>query len=166
MRHYSLLIDDDVALCQDIAAAARDVGHDVDVAHTWEAGLEKFKVGRHQLLICDYNLQGRKRGLTLLAEAKRFRPSTRLVLISGFLTSRHEAIIEPAGVVDAFLPKGSGLTESLLTEIGAAKDRSNRSTDWKGTARALRERNAVQPDVVDAVDRVLRAAAKISDSNS
>jgi DNA-binding NtrC family response regulator len=151
-----LLIDDEKDFSRSFLAFFQDEQISFDYASTWEDGLALFRVGAHELVVADYNLEGSKLGLRLLAEMKTLHPSSRLILISGWLDEDVRADIEGLGLVDAFLPKRSTLAEELLPEVHDALGRVAAPTDWKEFAGGvLRGRQLVERDLA-SVDNLLR----------
>lgn len=151
-----LLIDDDRAFAESVAASfeARDLG--LDVAGSWEAGLALYRAGLHELVIADYNLPGSRLGLKLLLEVKALRPSTRLVLISGRVTPTAADLIAAAGLVDRFIPKTTELARELMEEAREADRRAGEDTDWQQVAMAHLARHTIDEASLDRVDAALR----------
>lgn len=155
-RASTLLIDDYPQFREELRDLLHDDGVALDCASTWEEGLELFLVGLHELVIADYNLPGSSNGLKLLAAIKVLRPSSRLVLISGQLTSRGEAIATKNALVDAYYTKTSALGETLLAEAQSAAKRAEQAADWRTLAFTYLAGQRVHDEDIDFIDAILR----------
>ena len=63
----------------------------MDHAFGWQEALELFRVNGYELVVADYNLPDTQHGLQLLARMKLLVPTSKLILISGALTSAPSA---------------------------------------------------------------------------
>jgi ActR/RegA family two-component response regulator len=160
MKNYALVIDDHVAFLESLARAAEFKGLEVIPTTTWEDGLALFHIHGPELVIADYNLPGSRRGLQLLADIRRLRPSTRLVLISGVIDAGDAKEIETDAkdVVDRVLLKldAAELTPALLDEIASARDRAEKSTNWRDYGRAYGKAEGVSQKTLDQLDTRLQ----------
>lgn len=156
MDAATLLIDDDAGFAESVAASfeARDIP--LDVANSWEAGLDLYRVGLHELVVADYNLPGSKHGLKLLLEVKALRPSSRLVLISGRVTPTAADLIAAAGLVDRFIPKTPDLARELIDEAREAESRAGQGTNWRQIGGAHLARNTIDDGALESIDAALR----------
>jgi ActR/RegA family two-component response regulator len=157
MRPFVLLIDDEAEFAETLRAAFELRGIRLDVAHSWEEGLEQFQVCGHELVIADYQLPDSANGFALLAAAKQHRPGTMLVLISGVLSSRVDGILEGSEIVDAYYPKEPELLDHLLVHVDEAQERALTSPDWPRIAASWLRRNRATPEEIAALDSRLRA---------
>jgi ActR/RegA family two-component response regulator len=157
---YAVVIDDHAEFLKSLRRAAELTGLEIETSETWEEGLALFHVHSPELVIADYNLPGSKRGLQLLAELRRMRPSVRLVLISGVIDAEDakEIQAEASEVVDRVLLKldAAELTPLLLEEIKSAKARAAKATDWREYARAYKRAEGVSQAKLDALDARLQ----------
>ena len=126
-----------------------------------------FRVGRHELVIADYNLPdsppdskdvfpGSKNGLMLLARAKAHRPASKLVLISGVLSDAAREILRGFALIDEYLPKTADIATRLLEAAVEAAARANGPTDWKRVARAYIAKSELDLSDIERIDQALR----------
>ena len=155
MLSSTLMIDDQKSFLESMRIAFEAEGINLDVADTWDEGLALFRVGLHELVVADYNLVGSKHGLKLLAEAKRMRSSSRLVLISGAVTPSAGDLLGAGDLVDRFLAKESDLLSHLLEEARDAVLRAEAATSWPDAAQAQIQRGGIDQAALDAVDAAL-----------
>jgi len=78
-----LIIDDDVDTCNLLSGYLKSKGFETEVAFCGNKGLQKFKAGNFDLVICDYRL-GDKEGFEVLKEVKQINPRTRVIIITGY----------------------------------------------------------------------------------
>lgn len=155
MPAATLLIDDQVPFLESIQAAFEAQGVPLEVASTWEEGVERFRAGLHELVVADYDLQQSKQGLMLLLDVKRMRASTRLILISGAITPTAQEVIEARRLVNAYLPKGPKLIDDLLGEAKAAEDRARSATDWTAAGQAQVDEASIDEEALEKLDKEL-----------
>ncbi len=158
MRSAVLFIDDEPGFRASIEAAFKLRGVPLDVADDWERGLGLFRACAHELIIADYNLPDSKNGLKLLAEAKRHRPASRLILISGQLSAEAEELLKESGVVNAYFTKTPDIATKLLKAAAEAIERAQGPTDWARVGAAFRERGLEDQKELDEIDSALRAS--------
>jgi CheY-like chemotaxis protein len=80
-----LLIEDDEALCETVAAALRDFGHKVDVSLTGRDALARLKTREpYDAIVLDLRLPDMN-GLEIVEYIKTSRPSLGLIVASGYL---------------------------------------------------------------------------------
>lgn len=81
----ALVVDDDRAVADLLAAFLQRLGLTVTVANTREEGSARLSGGGWSLLVTDLQLGGGggAEGLDLLAQARRDCPGTRTILVSG-----------------------------------------------------------------------------------
>ncbi len=152
-----LLIDDEKSFGVSLKnVLSNQYGISVDYASTWDEGIGLFRVGQHELVIADYNLPGSRNGLKLLANIKRLRPSTRLVLISGFLPKDAEKTLSPLGLVDRYVAKSpTEMIAPLVEEAQAAVERAKTPSDWPNVTGAHVASESIDPGEIDRIDKVL-----------
>lgn len=156
MPAHVLLIDDEPEFTESIRANFILHGVEIETASEWSEGVEKFRVGLHELVIADYNLPGSDHGLKLLVKIKPLRPSSELILISGAITSVPENKIKISGLVDTYLPKSADLPGILLEKAKLALDRTKQPTNWAKTARAHVDSYEIDEKNIEDIDKLLK----------
>lgn len=78
-----IVIDDDKTLRKNLAFYLRSQGYDVDIAESGEEGVEKIKEKFYDIVITDCRM-GQMSGLELLRVARKIRPATDVVIITGY----------------------------------------------------------------------------------
>lgn len=155
---YALLIDDDAEILRSAVAAVEASGLALLTASTWDEGLEKFYAHSPELVISDYNLPGSDMGLSLLVEIARLRPSTKLILISGYLNESDAAQLRSLGLVDDVMSKNDPVETAriIVSEVRQAAERAKSPTDWAQFGRAAGEKRSVDPDALARLDGFLK----------
>lgn len=157
---YALIIDDDAALVESLTDLMEGAGLELDSAGTWDEGLARFLATSPELVIADYNLPGSKHGLRLLFDMARLRPTTRLVLISAYVTEEDVKKIEGLGLADRALRKVNPVASGreLLKEVEQARKRAleGADTDWRQFAKAARQSRAISDEELEQLDSFLR----------
>ena len=83
MTHYSvLLIDDDVELLRQMAAAFAGAGYEVSTASDGQAGLARFLQAPTHLVVTDIIMPNRE-GIETILAIRKASPSVKIVAISG-----------------------------------------------------------------------------------
>ena len=62
MKKSILIIDDDVDMCELLKRFLTKNGYDADTANSGKRGIEKFKAGNFDIVLCDYRLVDKKDG--------------------------------------------------------------------------------------------------------
>jgi len=83
MKNRILVIDDDVDMCILLSRFLDRNGYEVDMSHSGEDGILKFKEGRFDIVICDYRL-GDLEGKDVLEAIKAHDPNTIVLIITGY----------------------------------------------------------------------------------
>lgn len=78
-----LIIDDDVDTCALLSSYLRGKGYETDIAYSGNKGLQKFKAGNFDLILCDYRL-GDREGMEVLKEVKQINPKVKVIIITGY----------------------------------------------------------------------------------
>jgi two-component system response regulator HydG len=78
-----LIIDDDVDTCTLLSAYLKGKGYETDIAYSGNKGLQKFKAGNFDLILCDYRL-GDREGMEVLKEVKQIDPKVKVIIITGY----------------------------------------------------------------------------------
>src|ERR1700746_1740044 len=122
-----LIIDDDIELCQLLAARMSDEGFEIEAVHNGAGGLERALSREHSLVVLDLMLPGMG-GLDVLRRVRQQSPIPVLVL-----TARGEDLHRILGLeigADDYLPKPFNPRE-LIARIRAILRRTSR--DATGT---------------------------------
>jgi two-component system copper resistance phosphate regulon response regulator CusR len=88
---HVLLVDDNQDGLLVRRALLEEVGYTVEVAHNGEEGLKLFQASDFDVVVTDYRMP-RMNGVELIARIRQTNPSTRIVLLSGF--------VEPLGLTE------------------------------------------------------------------
>lgn len=83
MNKKVLIIDDDLDMCMLLSKFLSRKGYEVDTAHSGAKGVQKFKEGDFDIVLCDYRL-GDKEGKDVLVEIKAHSPRTIVLIITGY----------------------------------------------------------------------------------
>lgn len=78
-----LIIDDDIDTCTLLSTYLKGKGFSTDVAYCGNKGLQKFKEGKFDIILCDYRL-GDREGGDILKEAKEINPKVSVIIITGY----------------------------------------------------------------------------------
>jgi two-component system response regulator HydG len=100
MSKSILIIDDDVDMCALLTRFLTKKGYDVDSAHSGNKGLEKFKAGKFDIVLCDYRLGDKKDGKDILIEIKQHNPQTIVLIITGYSDIKTAVDVIKAGAYD------------------------------------------------------------------
>ena len=83
MKKRVLIIDDDLDMCTLLSRFLTRNGYEVEVAHSGNKGLLKFREGNFDIVLCDFRL-GDKDGKDVLVEIKAESPGTIVLIITGY----------------------------------------------------------------------------------
>ncbi len=100
MKKSVLLIDDDADMCVLLSRFLTRNGYEVETAHSGNKGLEKFKAGSFDIVLCDYRLGDKKDGKDILIEIKQHNPNTIVVIITGYSDIKLAVDVIKAGAFD------------------------------------------------------------------
>jgi DNA-binding response OmpR family regulator len=116
-RGRVLLIDDDAVFCGTVVACLEAAGYAVDVAMDGEAGLDRFRAARPDVVLLDLRLP-RMSGVAVLSALRRLGPAVPVVVVTG---ERDPHLAHSLAMRGAFacLQKPFALTE-LERLVGAA----------------------------------------------
>src|SRR5262245_13179414 len=78
-----LVVDDEPTMTDSIRQHLDDEGYTVDTAASGAEAIELFEGGAHHLVICDLQLPDMD-GLTLLRHLKDTRPTTEVIMVTGY----------------------------------------------------------------------------------
>lgn len=117
-----LIIDDDVDTCNLLAGYLKSKGYETEVAFCGNKGLQKFRAGGFDLVICDYRL-GDKEGSDVLKEVKQTDPKTRVIIITGYSDIKTAVRVIKEGAFD-YISKPL-IPEEVLSVIHNAAELHN-----------------------------------------
>lgn len=100
MSKSILIIDDDTDMCALLTRFLTRNGYVVDSAHSGNKGLEKFKAGKFDIVLCDYRLGDKKDGKDILIEIKQLIPDTIVLIITGYSDIKTAVDVIKAGAYD------------------------------------------------------------------
>lgn len=78
-----LLVDDDVAICENMTDILTDLGYQVDAAHDGRTALERIRERVYDVALLDLKMPGMD-GLALYRELKKIRSGTVALLVTGY----------------------------------------------------------------------------------
>ncbi|MES9972241.1 MAG: sigma-54 dependent transcriptional regulator [Candidatus Thiodiazotropha sp.] len=78
-----LIVDDDFASCRTLQLHLSGLGHDVEIAHSVEEGLQASQQFHPEVIVLDIRMPG-KSGLQGLPEFKAALPGVRIIMITAF----------------------------------------------------------------------------------
>lgn len=100
MNKNILIIDDDADMCILLTRFLTKNGYIVDFAHSGNKGIEKFKAGNFDIVLCDYRLGDKKDGKDILLEIKQHKPQTIVLIITGYSDIKTAVDVIKAGAYD------------------------------------------------------------------
>ena len=84
-QHSLLLVDDDRHVLESMSSWLREQGYRVDAASKCQDAINRIEASHYDLILCDIRLPDGD-GFQVLSEAKRIRPNTTVILITGYGT--------------------------------------------------------------------------------
>lgn len=100
MNKSILIIDDDADMCQMLTRFLSKNGFTVDSALSGNKGIEKFKAGDFDVVLCDYRLGDKKDGKDILLEIKQYKPTAIVLIITGYSDIKTAVEVIKAGAHD------------------------------------------------------------------
>ena len=100
MNKSILIIDDDADMCALLTRFLTKNGYTVDSAHSSNKGIEKFKAGKFDIVLCDFRLGDKKDGKDILLEIKQHNPETIVLIITGYSDIKTAVDVIKAGAYD------------------------------------------------------------------
>ena len=100
MNKSILIIDDDADMCMLLTRFLTKNGYTVDFAHSGNKGIEKFKAGNFEIVLCDYRLGDKKDGKDILLEIKQHNSQTIVLIITGYSDIKTAVDVIKAGAYD------------------------------------------------------------------
>ena len=118
-----LVIDDDKVFAKLITVYLQRCGHDVSFAHDGNEGINLFRTGSFDAVVCDIVMPDRE-GIETIGEIRRVNPHIAIVAISGGLSP-----VQTTSVDVLHLAEMMGADVSLkkpfpLSELGLGVDRA------------------------------------------
>ena len=98
-----LIVDDEIHVCASIAKALESIGYLVDTVLSGEEALKKQGENRYDLIITDLMMPGIS-GMELLESLKKNDPAIRVIMITGYPSTKSTVTAIKSGAVD-YLPK-------------------------------------------------------------
>lgn len=83
LKKNILIIDDDLDMCTLLSRFLQRKGYLTDAAHNGAKGIAKFNEGDFDIVLCDFRL-GDKDGKDVLLKIKEEKPSTVVIIITGY----------------------------------------------------------------------------------
>ena len=116
-RPRVLVVDDEASIRDLLAKTLALAEYDVDVAPDGRSALDRMRMYPYDLLIADLKMPGLD-GLTVIREAKRYRPDLPVIIITGFSTE--SSAIEAVNLgVAGYLTKPFRVPQVLATAAKA-----------------------------------------------
>lgn len=100
MKKRILIIDDDLDMCALLTRFLTKNDYDVEAAQSAKKGIEKFKAGLFDIVLCDYRLGDKKNGKDVLIEIKEHSPRTIVIIITGYSDIKLAVDVIKAGAYD------------------------------------------------------------------
>jgi len=91
------IVDDDRDLAESLALAVEGRGYEVEVAHSGEEAIERYRQRDFDIAFMDVRLPG-KNGVESFLEIRDIRPEARVVMITGYLMEELRQQAEEHGV--------------------------------------------------------------------
>lgn len=98
-----LIMEDDVNIAKGLAMVLGDENYTVKVANDGQSALDAFKEEDFELLIADIRLPDMN-GMDVIKQVRRHTPETKIIVITGFVSTSVAVDAMNTGVTD-FLPK-------------------------------------------------------------
>ena len=165
MKKRILIIDDDFELCLLLNRFLSRNGYEVEEAWSGMKGIEKFKQGTFDIVICDYKL-GDKEGLEVLQEIKAIQPETIVLIITAYTDIKTAVDFIKSGAYDYIskplvpdeilnvlnaITKNSVQNNTLAENIKRSKKQLDEGTFLEGVSKQSKELY-YQVDIVAGTD--------------
>ncbi|MEO6542313.1 MAG: sigma-54 dependent transcriptional regulator, partial [Ferruginibacter sp.] len=144
MKKRILIIDDDADMCLLLSRFLTKNGYEVETAHSGNKGVEKFKAGTFDIVLCDYRLGDNKDGKDILLEIKHIRPATIVFIITGYSDIKTAVDVIKAGAYD-YITKPL-IPDEVLNVISKALSGAD-PTGTSGTAPSTKERKSTKSSI-------------------
>jgi two-component system, NtrC family, response regulator HydG len=130
MNKNILIIDDDADMCVLLTRFLTKNGYDADFAHSGNKGIEKFKAGNFDIVLCDYRLGDKKDGKDILLEIKQHNPHTIVLIITGYSDIKTAVDVIKAGAYD-YITKPL-IPDEVLNVLTTALNQQNNTVTSSG----------------------------------
>jgi two-component system, NtrC family, response regulator HydG len=135
MKKRILVIDDDLDMCSLLNNFLCRNGYEVEASHCGEKGIEKYKQGEFDVVICDYRL-GDKTGIEVLEEIRAYDPNAIILIITGYSDIKTAVEVIRSGAHDYITkPFVPGEILNALSNVIKETPKSNAQERSKKTAR-------------------------------
>ena len=130
MQKRILIIDDDPDMCTLLSRFLSRNKYEVEVAHSGNKGIAKFKESKFDIVLCDYRL-GDKDGKDVLIEIKKHEPHTIVLIITGYSDIKTAVDVVKHGAFD-YISKPL-IPEEVLNVLSTALNQSGHANPTNGT---------------------------------
>ncbi len=162
-----LVVDDDEADAQALSALLTEAGHEVEVAASTEAALQKFREETYAIVVADVQLPGES-GLDLVRQLRAQAPATAVVVMTGHASVSTAVTALKYGAVD-YLKKPvhvhqlKKLIATLVAERPAFLPNAllNPETSGEEVFEGMLARSAVMHRVFESVTAVAQTDATV-----
>ncbi|HMI77218.1 MAG TPA: sigma-54 dependent transcriptional regulator [Ferruginibacter sp.] len=144
MKKRILIIDDDADMCLLLSRFLTKNGYEVETAHSGNKGVEKFKAGTFDIVLCDYRLGDNKDGKDILLEIKQIRPATMVLIITGYSDIKTAVDVIKAGAYD-YITKPL-IPDEVLNVISKALSGGD-PAGTQGTTPLVKERKSTKNSI-------------------
>jgi CheY-like chemotaxis protein len=114
-KHQILVVDDEPTVARAVKMLLEHDGHTVQTADNGEAALATLELGKFDLVITDYSMQGMK-GVQLAARIKERQPDLPVIMATAFAED-FNIFGKPSGGVDFVI--GKPFSQKELREVVA-----------------------------------------------
>ncbi|MDD2196014.1 MAG: sigma-54 dependent transcriptional regulator [Bacteroidales bacterium] len=144
-----LVVDDDSSFCIMLHTFLTKKGHDVDEAFSVNEALRLFNDGNYDIILADYRLPDGS-GLDILTQAKALKPSTGVIIMTGYADIRMAVKMVKLGAFD-YVAKPINPDEILLTIQNLLNQKQSGTNAAKNTeAKVLASSTFIQGDSENA----------------
>lgn len=126
-----LVVDDDSSFCIMLKTFLTKKGHDVDEAFSVSEAIRVFTNGNYDIILADYRLPDGS-GLDILTQVKELKPSTGVIIMTGYADIRMAVKMVKLGAFD-YVAKPINPDEILLTIQNLLKQKQSGSETTKNT---------------------------------
>ncbi|MBX3256112.1 MAG: sigma-54-dependent Fis family transcriptional regulator [Chitinophagaceae bacterium] len=132
-----LIIDDDMDMCTLLSRFLQRKNFETDMAYTGNSGIAKFKENPFDIVLCDFRL-GDKEGYDVLREIKSVKPTTTVIIITGYSDIKTAVDIIKQGAFD-YITKPL-IPDEVLSVIKKSQEHSGAITDADAKAGGIKKK--------------------------
>lgn len=144
-----LVVDDDSSFCIMLKTFLSKKGHDVDEAFSVSEAIRVFTNGNYDIILADYRLPDGS-GLDILTQVKELKPSTGVIIMTGYADIRMAVKMVKLGAFD-YVAKPINPDEILLTIQNLLKQKQSGKETTKTTeAKIVASSTFIQGDSENA----------------